>query len=425
MLANLAGLIEYIYFYCFSIMSSIINRFTPHKEASSELPVAYDDGGSNKSAEAKSYYNAVVNTILNVLAAVAFGIGTIFFKGEQCGLEYFTAYLVEQSLSVDNLFVFIMLFNYFKVPLEFQNRVLTWGIIGAIVMRGIMITVGVAALKKFQWIILVFAGILIISAYKLLQEDDEEEDLHNNMILKYSKWLIKSSDEYDGEKFFTTMSVDNSGGKSELFASSDIASEPDFTMPPSAQSISQRKVVTVATPLLMCLICIEVSDLVFAIDSIPAVLGISHDSFVVFTSNVFAIMGLRSLYVLIAKAVADMPMLKPAVALVLGFVGGKMIGEYFKYELSIQFSLFVVLGILSGGVALSYIMITQHSLSSSFEKMIAVFTGSGKGKTGKIYPPPSAFPQPKVIYNHVSSSAAGVAGGCILPPLYKHDSLSV
>jgi TerC family integral membrane protein len=406
-------------------MSSIINRFTPHKEASSELPVAYDDGGSNKSAEAKSYYNAVVNTILNVLAAVAFGIGTIFFKGEQCGLEYFTAYLVEQSLSVDNLFVFIMLFNYFKVPLEFQNRVLTWGIIGAIVMRGIMITVGVAALKKFQWIILVFAGILIISAYKLLQEDDEEEDLHNNMILKYSKWLIKSSDEYDGEKFFTTMSVDNSGGKSDLFASSGSASEPDFTMPPSAQSISQRKVVTVATPLLMCLICIEVSDLVFAIDSIPAVLGISHDSFVVFTSNVFAIMGLRSLYVLIAKAVADMPMLKPAVALVLGFVGGKMIGEYFKYELSIQFSLFVVLGILSGGVALSYMMITQHSLSSSFEKMIAVFTGAGKGKTGKIYPPPAVFPQPKVIYNHVSSAAAGVAGGGILPPLYKHDSLSV
>jgi len=411
-------------------MSSIVNRFTPHKDASSELPVTFDDGGSDKSAEAKSYYNAVVNTILNVVAAIVFGIGTTFVKGEKCGLEFFTGYLVEQSLSVDNLFVFIMLFNYFKVPLEFQNRVLNWGIFGAILMRGVMITVGVAALKKFQWIILVFAGILIVSAYKLLQEDDDEEDLHNNMILKYSKWLIKSSDEYDGEKFFTTINVDSDSttDANRSFQSMD-TTDMNLTNPPSMSSIAQRKAITVATPLLMCLICIELSDLVFAIDSIPAVLGISHDSFVVFTSNIFAIMGLRSLYVLIAKAVADMPMLKPAVALVLGFVGGKMIGEYFKYELSIQFSLFVVLGILGGGVALSYMMVTQHTLASSFSGLIALFSGSGKGKSasvstakvpsvsGKTYP--ASYIQPKVIYNHVSSGAG------MVPPIYKHESANV
>lgn len=412
-------------------MSSIINRFTPHKDTSSDLPIAYDDDeGSDKSAEAKSYYNAVQNTILNIIAAIAFGIATTVFKGEKCGLEFFTGYLVEQSLSVDNLFVFIMLFNYFKVPLEFQNRVLSWGIIGAILMRGVMITVGVAALQKFQWIILIFAGILIVSAYKLLQEDDDEEDLSNNMILKCSNWLIKSSSEYDGEKFFTTMTVDaHCPAKADTNHSfvHQSSQQTDYTHPPSIESISQRKTIMVATPLLMCLICIELSDLVFAIDSIPAVLGISHDSFVVFTSNIFAIMGLRSLYVLIAKAVADMPMLKPAVALVLAFVGGKMIGEYFKYELSIQFSLVVVLGILGGGVALSYMMVTQHTLVSAFEKLVAKFTGSGKTKgkvpvVGKAYNrPPKAYQQPKVVYNNINSAA----GGGILPPSLKHDSANV
>ena len=128
----------------------MINRFATDKQYTFALPVSYDDDYkmNNKAAEAKSYYNALVNTICTVLAAVLFGIGTIFFKGEQCGLEFFTGYIVEQSLSIDNLFVFLMLFKYFKVPLQYQNRVLTWGIIGAVIMRGVMIFVGVAAIKR-------------------------------------------------------------------------------------------------------------------------------------------------------------------------------------------------------------------------------------------------------------------------------------
>ncbi|CAM9325924.1 unnamed protein product [Discosporangium mesarthrocarpum] len=236
-------------------------------------------------------------------------------KGKQSGMEFFTGYLVEQSLSVDNLFVFIMLFEYFKVPQEFQSRVLTWGIIGAISMRAVMIVVGVAVLERFRWVTLLFAGILVVSSAKLLMDhDDEEGEMENNGMVKVSKWLVNSTDKYDGEKFFTI--VDG---------------------------------VKRATPLLLCLVCIELSDFVFAVDSIPAVLGISKDSFIVYTSNVFAILALRSLYTLVSHAITDLPYLKPAVALVLGFVGGKMAAEFFHYEVSTGLSLSVVFIILAGG----------------------------------------------------------------------------
>ncbi|CAB1118984.1 unnamed protein product [Ectocarpus sp. CCAP 1310/34] len=249
--------------------------------------------------------------------------------------------------SVDNLFVFLMTFDYFQVPLEHQGRVLTWGIVGAILMRGVMIAFGVAAVKRFQWITVVFAAILLVSSYKLLVESEEEDhDLSQNTLVRMSRRLVGAVDEYDGDRFFTRL-----GGKGK----------------------------TVATPLLLCLVCIELSDFVFAVDSIPAVLGISQarhidllpanfswqmwlrmshntpsrDPFVVFTSNLFAIMGLRSIYVIIAQAVSQLPYLKPAVALVLGFVGCKMLLEYVHINISTGWSLFVVLSLILGGVGLS------------------------------------------------------------------------
>ena len=236
--------------------------------------------GSERVAESDSFKTAIVNTFAVVIGAVIFGIITFFWKGEPAAVEFITGYLVEQSLSIDNLFVFIMLFEYFKVPLQYQSRVLTWGIIGAIIMRGFMIVVGVAAIERFRIISLIFAAILVISAYKLLKEsnDTDEEDLSKNFILKMSKYIIKSSPNYDGDRYFT-----------------------------------RENGVTLATPLLMCLVCIEISDVVFAIDSIPAVLGVSHDPFVVYTSNIFAIMGLRSLYTVVSKAIKHMHYLKPAV----------------------------------------------------------------------------------------------------------------
>lgn len=313
-------------------MNIVTNRF----QMTSELPSCALDSPLLDKNEEKSFRRALLTTAFTVGSAFLFGIGTYIFRGQEAGLQFFTGYIVEQSLSVDNLFVFLMLFNYFKVPLLHQDRVLTWGIIGAVVMRGIMIVIGIEAVERFQFVTLVFAAILLVSAYKLLQEDSDDEDLSNNAVLKISNYLIKSSSEYDGDRFFTNLNGQQ-----------------------------------VATPLLMCLICIELSDLVFAIDSIPAVLGISHDSFIVYTSNIFAILGLRSLYTILAKAVSDLPYLKPAVALVLGFVGGKMIGEYFNTKISIGFSLSVVVFLIAGGVVLSFI-------SKRFKKGVDPFSGHKK-----------------------------------------------
>mmetsp|Transcript_22483 Transcript_22483/g.69639 ORF Transcript_22483/g.69639 Transcript_22483/m.69639 type:complete len:363 (-) Transcript_22483:402-1490(-) len=284
-----------------------------------------DDGDANAKGSdrraAERFNTALYRVCVSVAAACAFGVFTFFLKGQQAGLAYFAAYLVEQSLSVDNLFVFLMLFAYFKVPMAHQGRVLTWGIVGAVLMRGFMIAVGVAAVENFRWMILVFAAVLIYSSVKMLQEEEEEEDLSQNYIIRMSKKVIGHvSDRYDGDKFFT----DQNGER-------------------------------VATPLLLCLISIELSDFVFAVDSIPAVLGVSHDPFIVYTSNIFAIIALRSLYTLVARAVSELPYLKHAVALVLLFIGVKMILEFGGFEVGTGTSLFVVFVLLVGGVVLSMI----------------------------------------------------------------------
>jgi TerC family integral membrane protein len=159
-------------------------------------------------AEPGRYKQAMVNTALSVGAAVAFGAGIGFMEGNTKALEFFAGYVVEQSLSVDNIFVFLLLFEYFKVPLAYQDRVLKWGIIGAVVMRGAFIAVGKAALEQFEPVLLIFAGILLVSAFKLLTEGDEEadEDLADNQIVALSRKLLKATDEYDGDRFFTLVS---------------------------------------------------------------------------------------------------------------------------------------------------------------------------------------------------------------------------
>lgn len=259
--------------------------------------------------------------MLAVGAACAFGFGLWYIEGKKSAMEFFAGYLIEESLSVDNIFVFIMLFEYFKVPFEYQSRALTWGIVGAVAMRGVMISVGVAAIQRFRWVVLMFAGILLGSAFKLLAEtghEGGEEDLSDNLMLRVAKKCVNAVDEYDGNKFFT-----------------------------------KRNGKRFATPLFMCLICIELSDFVFAVDSIPAVLGVSKDPLIVYSSNIFAIMALRSLYTLVATAVNTLEYIKPSVALVLAFVGGKMIAEFFHVEVPISVSLLVVMSLLGGGIGLS------------------------------------------------------------------------
>ncbi|KAL7539427.1 hypothetical protein ACHAWF_006402 [Thalassiosira exigua] len=267
------------------------------------------------------YQEAIQRTLLWVGLAAVFGIGIGVLTGSETSEEFFAGYLVEQSLSVDNLFVFLLLFEYFKVPLSSQDRVLNWGIYGAIVMRALMIGVGAAALERYHAILLVFAGILVYSSAKTLipgDDDDEEEDMNDNAIVKFSRKLFQSTDEYDGSNFFKV--VDG---------------------------------VKMATPLFICMIALEISDVVFAVDSIPAVFGVTSNPLVVFSSNMFAIMGLRSLYTILSKAASDLKYLEPAVGVVLGFIGSKMIGEYFGYEIPTEAALGVVLFFLSGGVGLS------------------------------------------------------------------------
>ena len=254
-------------------------------------------------------------------AATLFGLGIGATMGSEPSEEYFAGYLLEQSLSVDNLFVFVLVFDYFQVPLKSQQRVLTYGIAGAMAMRAAMIVAGYEAVTNFKPILLVFAGVLIFSSYKLLTEDeDEEEDMADNAIVKFCSGILPVSEGYDGDKFFTV--VDG---------------------------------VKMATPLLLCLMVIELSDVVFAVDSIPAVFGVTQDPFIVYSSNIFAILGLRSLYAFVATIVAELEYLQTAVAAVLGFVGLKMVADFGGYHVSTSASLAVVVGMLGAGVTLSLV----------------------------------------------------------------------
>ena len=283
-----------------------------------------------------SYITALKQTALTVLLSCLFAASVGFFKGPNSAIEFAAGYLVEQSLSVDNLFVFILLFKYFKVPLEHQPKILNYGIIGAIGMRAIMIGAGAIALQKFHSILLVFAGILVLSSGKILAEffgvgDEEEADLSENAIIKFTQKLFKTTDETDGDKFF----IDGA-----------------------------------ATSLFLCLVAIELSDVVFAVDSVPAVFGVTEDPLIVFSSNLFAISGLRSLFTVLSSAVTDLKFLEPAVAVVLGFIGSKMIFEVGGVCIPTIVSLVIVLVVLSLGVGASYAFPDE-------EEIVAVAGGAG------------------------------------------------
>eukprot|EP00850_Spirogloea_muscicola_P001837 SM000007S20797 [mRNA] locus=s7:242762:246651:- [translate_table: standard] len=241
-----------------------------------------------------------------VAAAVLFGAAIGAQEGPSKASEYFTGYLLEQSLSVDNLVVFA--------------RVLTYGIAGAIVFRAVMIFLGIVTIKAFEPVNLIFASILLWSSYKLLfeTEEDEEEDLGNNFVVKLCRNLIPVTNTYDGNKFVT---VENG--------------------------------VKMATPLFLTLAVVELSDIVFAVDSIPAVFGVTKDPFIVYTSNIFAIAGLRSLYTIISSSMGDFAYLQPAVAIVLGCIGSKMFADFAGFHISTEYSLALVISILGTGIFLS------------------------------------------------------------------------
>ncbi len=237
-----------------------------------------------------------------VVLALLFNLGIYYWLSPQAALEFLTGYVIEYSLSVDNIFVFLVLFSYFSVPPKWQHRVLFYGILGAIVMRGIFILVGTELLRHFGWAIYLFGAILVISGIKLMRHSDEGMDPSGNPVIRLFKKLLPMSESYNGENFFVRQ-----GGK------------------------------LLVTPLFLVLVSLELTDVVFAIDSVPAIFAITLDPFIVFTSNIFAILGLRSMYLLLSASMRSLHYLKYGLSIVLMFVGLKMlISGWFKIPTGIS-----------------------------------------------------------------------------------------
>jgi tellurite resistance protein TerC len=253
-----------------------------------------------------------------ITIAALFGLVILWREGGHAALEYYTGYLIELSLSVDNLFVFILIFSYFGVPAEAQPKVLKWGILGAIVMRLIMIALGAILLERFEWIIYVFGAILVITGVRMIRQQEARIEPEKNPIVRLARRVLPFADCYDGARFVT-------------------------------RTVRGK---VLATPLLLVLLVIEWSDLVFAIDSIPAIFAVTRDPFLVYSSNVFAILGLRALFFVLAGMMDRFVYLKPGVALILIFVGLKMSLSHWIH-LPITASLGVIVLTLTGAVVLS------------------------------------------------------------------------
>lgn len=249
--------------------------------------------------------------------SLVFGGGLFLLTTPEKSLEFMAGYLVEKSLSIDNIFIFSVIFNTFSIPIKYQHRVLFWGILSALVLRGLMIWGGIEIMVRFHWIIYIMGAFLILTGVKTFFLTPKENDLSSHPILIFLKRYIPLTTTLDGQAFFTRKAK-------RLYG----------------------------TPLLAVLILIEVSDIVFAIDSIPAIFAITMDPFIVYTSNVFAILGLRSLYFLLADAIVRFTYLRPAVALILCFVGIKMVAMDI-YKIPVGWSLLVILSILGGSILLS------------------------------------------------------------------------
>jgi tellurite resistance protein TerC len=265
-----------------------------------------------------------------IALAVVFGVGIYFISGRQPAMEFAAGYLVEEALSVDNLFVFVLLFNYFRVPERLRHRVLFWGILGALVMRGAMIALGAALLHTFHWVIYVFGAFLVVTGVRMAMGEGAEVEPEHNPVLKLVRRMLPVTKDFRAQHFFVRQRDRGSG-----------------------------TVRTYATPLFIVLVLVETTDLVFAIDSIPAIFGVTRDPYIVYTSNVFAILGLRSLFFLLAGAIARFYLLRYGLAAVLSFVGAKMLLSA-KWTIPIGISLLVIAALLIASVVGSVLRPAPH-----------------------------------------------------------------
>ncbi len=270
-----------------------------------------DLGVFHRQAHVVKLGEALTWSAIWIALAMAFNVGVYYWAGPKPALEFLTGYLIEKSLSVDNLFVFAMLFAAFRVPMEYKHKILFWGVFGALMMRAAMIFAGVSLIERFHWLIYVFGGFLVLTGLKMLVYHPAPADPRNHLLIRISRRLFRVTHDYHADRFF----------------------------------VRQNGLMT-ATPLLLVLILVEATDLIFAVDSIPAILAVSSDTFIVFTSNVFAMLGLRSLYFALAGVMDMFRYLKYGLAAILVFVGIKMLLVDVA-PIPIAVSLSVVIGILA------------------------------------------------------------------------------
>ncbi|HWL45975.1 MAG TPA: TerC family protein [Ilumatobacter sp.] len=268
----------------------------------------------HRTAHVITIKEAAIESSIWISIGLLFGVIMLVWQGGQAGTEYYTGFLIEKSLSVDNVFVWAVIFSFFGVPRQYQFRVLFWGIFGALVLRAIFIFAGVGLIENFEWVLYIFGAFLIYTAFKIARHDDSHTvDYNRNIVMRVVRKLVATTDEYDGQKLFT-----------------------------------RRNGKRVATPLFAVLVLIEATDVVFAVDSVPAVLAVSREPFIVFASNAFAILGLRSLYFLLGGMQGKFRYLNIGLGVILAFVGVKMllIGKPFEYHMPTYISLSVILGVL-------------------------------------------------------------------------------
>lgn len=284
--------------------------------------MVFDLGILNRKNHEIGYRESLFLSLFYVSLALLFGAWVWFRLGHESGLDFYTGYLIEYTLSMDNIFMMSIIFAYFKIPREYQHRVLFWGILGVIILRGVMIAAGTALLHEFDWLLLIFGAFLVYTGLKLLikGDDNEDEGMQNSRIVKFLETHLRITRTIEGHKFLVRK-YSEKDGREAFFA----------------------------TPLLLALITVELVDVIFAVDSIPAVFAITTEPFVVFTSNIFAVLGLRTLYFLLAAMVHQFRYLSTAVSVVLVFIGGKVFYAHFFGKVDSLLSLSVTIGVLGIG----------------------------------------------------------------------------
>ena len=267
--------------------------------------------------------------------------------------EFVTGYILELSLSMDNVFVIALIFAYFRVPQKYQHRVLFWGIFGALVMRGGMIWLGVELVRQFQWMLYVLGAFLILTGIKMVFRREEEVRPEKNLAIRLAQKLFPVSADFDGQRFFTTVMTRAELAPAEQFR---VGNTAIFALGKGRKAL---------TPLALVLIMVETTDLIFAVDSIPAIFGVTRNPYVIFTSNVFAILGLRSLYFVLAGAIRYFRYLSIGLAVVLVFIGVKMLLDDTAYEISTGVSLWIIAGIILVSIALSVLAARREARGKS------------------------------------------------------------